>query len=57
MFYFFILDSIIDLESRSNQPFFKDNLVIIFNGEIYNYLEIAVLLNSGYKFSTKSDTE
>lgn len=50
--------SIIDLECRSNQPFFKDNLVIIFNGEIYNYLEIRKkLLNSGYKFSTKSDTE
>ena len=32
--------SIIDLDERSNQPFEKDNLVIIFNGEIYNYIEI-----------------
>ena len=32
--------SIIDLNSRSNQPYeFKDK-VLIFNGEIYNYLEI-----------------
>ena len=30
--------SIIDLESRSNQPFKDNNNVIIFNGEIYNYL-------------------
>ena len=32
--------SIIDLESRINQPFLKDDLVIVFNGEIYNYLEL-----------------
>ena len=31
--------SIIDLEPRSNQPFEMDDLIIIFNGEIYNYLE------------------
>ena len=32
--------SIIDLHKRSNQPFFKDNYVLIFNGEIYNFLEL-----------------
>ncbi|MDB9954552.1 asparagine synthetase B, partial [Flavobacteriaceae bacterium] len=32
--------SIIDLEKRSNQPFIYDNLVIVFNGEIYNFLEL-----------------
>ena len=30
--------SIIDLKSRSNQPFSKHGLKLIFNGEIYNYL-------------------
>ena len=29
--------SIIDLSEAGNQPFEKDNLVIVFNGEIYNY--------------------
>ena len=32
--------SIIDLNERSNQPLEKDNLVIIYNGELYNYLEL-----------------
>ena len=34
--------SIIDLSSQSNQPMssFDGKLTIIFNGEIYNYLEI-----------------
>ena len=50
--------SIIDLESRSNQPFSKEDLVLIFNGEIYNYLEIKKkLTNLGCKFFTTSDTE
>ena len=31
---------IIDLDKRSNQPFTEGDLTIIFNGEIYNYLEI-----------------
>ncbi len=50
--------SIIDLDSRSNQPFESDGYSIIFNGEIYNYLEIRKdLLKKGVKFKTKSDTE
>ena len=32
--------SIIDLSEKSNQPFIKDNLVIAYNGEVYNYKEI-----------------
>ena len=32
--------SIIDLDSRSNQPFEDENGVLSFNGEIYNYLEL-----------------
>ena len=50
--------SIIDPEKRSNQPFFFENLILSFNGEIYNYLEIrAELILKGYKFITSSDTE
>ena len=50
--------SIIDLDKRSNQPFTVGQLTIIFNGEIYNYLEIKKkLLLKGIKFTTKSDTE
>ena len=50
--------SIIDLNKRSNQPFSKHNLLISFNGEVYNYRELRnSLKESGYKFNTKSDTE
>lgn len=53
--------SIIDLDSRSNQPI-KDlsgNYFLIFNGEIYNYLELKTQLKSRYdiSFTTTSDTE
>ena len=30
--------AIIDLDNRSNQPFIYQNTVLVFNGEIYNYL-------------------
>ena len=51
--------SIIDLNDQANQPFtFLDKYKIIFNGEIYNYLEIRTfLINQGIKFLTNSDTE
>lgn len=52
--------SIIDLSSASNQPFYRKDLelTIIFNGEIYNYLELKSDLSSkGYDFLTSSDTE
>ena len=32
--------SIIDLDDRSNQPFIYNGTVLVFNGEIYNYLEL-----------------
>ncbi len=49
--------SIIDLDS-GNQPIFNENkdLIIVFNGEIYNYLDLKKELGE-YKFQTKSDTE
>ncbi len=50
--------SIIDLESRSNQPFKYKNYEIVFNGEIYNYLDIKnELIKLDYDFKTNSDTE
>ncbi len=51
--------SIIDLTEAGNQPFHKFNLVIVFNGEIYNYKELQLKLQKekGTIFSTSSDTE
>lgn len=50
--------SIIDLSELANQPFYFEDLVLIFNGEIYNYPEIQKELKAkGYSFSTHSDTE
>ena len=50
--------SIIDLTKNSNQPFFDDEGSIIFNGMIYNYIELKKdLMAKGVVFKTKSDTE
>lgn len=50
--------SILDLDPRSNQPMNYEDLTIVFNGEIYNYLQIKDELESlGYSFNTSSDTE
>jgi len=50
--------SIIDLDERANQPFKIDDFTIIFNGEIYNYIELKEeLIKKGAKFKTNSDTE
>lgn len=50
--------SIIDIKNHSNQPMEDNELIIIFNGEIYNYIEIKEELKSlGYRFTTSSDTE
>ncbi len=52
--------SILDTASRANQPMFygQDRYVIVFNGEIYNFLELkSELQDLGYKFKTTGDTE
>ncbi len=50
--------SIIDPDQRSKQPFIYKNLVLSFNGEIYNYIDIRnELKKKGYSFNTDSDTE
>ena len=51
--------SIIDLENGV-QPFYSADgrYVAIFNGEIYNYLELRdILINEGYTFKTRSEIE
>ena len=49
--------SIIDL-INGNQPIIKNNIITIFNGEIYNYLELRKELSKiGAKFETESDSE
>ncbi len=51
--------AIIDLSEAANQPMFSTdgNLVVVLNGEIYNYLELRRELESEYTFRTQSDTE
>ncbi len=52
--------SIIDLSSTGHQPMSNSQgtVWIIFNGEIYNYIELREeLLAKGYVFRTKTDTE
>jgi asparagine synthase (glutamine-hydrolysing) len=50
--------SIIDLSSGASQPFYYQDWVIVFNGEIYNYQEIKnELIILGHHFQTTSDTE
>ena len=52
--------SIIDVSSSGDQPIFNEDgsLVIVFNGEIYNYREIREkLIAAGHTFKTNTDTE
>ena len=52
--------SILDLSAAGHQPMFlpERDLVLTYNGEIYNYLELRDQLGSlGYRFRTACDTE
>lgn len=50
--------SIIDLSQHAHQPMIAETgEVIVFNGEIYNYLELRHVLSPHWKFTTQSDTE
>jgi len=51
--------SIIDLSARGHQPMLYGNRYsIIYNGEVYNYLELKdELETNGYQFATDTDTE
>jgi asparagine synthase (glutamine-hydrolysing) len=50
--------SIIDTSDKSNQPMKINDLVIIFNGVIYNYKNIRKnLITKGHVFNSSGDTE
>lgn len=52
--------SIIDLSTVANQPLFNEDgsIVIVFNGEIYNYQSLMEdLVGHGHIFRSRSDTE
>ncbi|MBK7132487.1 MAG: hypothetical protein IPH69_06595 [Bacteroidales bacterium] len=51
--------SIIDLSDENSQPLQTDGRYwIVYNGEIYNYIELkSELINAGYQFRTAGDTE
>jgi len=47
--------SILDVDARSHQPLKYKNILLSFNGEIYNFKELKAELD--YPFQTQSDTE
>lgn len=51
--------SILDLSVAGHQPMFSNDgsHVIIFNGEIFNYVELKAELKGQYEFKTGTDTE
>lgn len=51
--------SIIDLSKDGHQPFVSPDgrFVLIYNGEIYNYIELRDELGKQYSFRTETDTE
>lgn len=50
--------SILDLSSKGHQPMEFEELIIVYNGEIYNFKEIQKeLILQGYLFDSNSDTE
>lgn len=56
----FVRLSIIDLSKAGHQPFHDDSnrYTIVFNGEVYNYIELREeLKEAGITFTTQTDTE
>lgn len=51
--------SILDLSTNANQPMrYEDRYITVYNGEIYNYIELRDELRTlGYSFTTDCDTE
>lgn len=50
--------SILDLTSHGHQPMIYENLVMVYNGEIYNFESIKIELQGfGYQFQSDSDSE
>ena len=49
--------SIIDLSHMGHQPMVYSNLVVAFNGEIYNFKELREQLRQDWDFISETDTE
>lgn len=51
--------SILDLSEAGRQPMYSadGNLVLVFNGEVYNYVELKAELSRHFAFHTHTDTE
>jgi asparagine synthase (glutamine-hydrolysing) len=51
--------SILDQSKAGHNPFFSNDskYVIVYNGEVYNYLELRKELKDKYSFKTNTDTE
>ncbi len=50
--------SVIDISAKGHQPMRFEGLVIVYNGEIYNFLQIREQLkDKGYSFTSDTDTE
>lgn len=55
----FVRLSILDLSTSGHQPMVSgdERYVIVFNGEVYNYLELKNELSKKYSFKNQTDTE
>ncbi len=50
--------SILDLSAAANQPFEDNGYALVYNGEIYNFMELRQALEAeGVKFNSTGDTE
>jgi asparagine synthase (glutamine-hydrolysing) len=51
--------AILDLSAAGHQPMFSNDgkYVIVFNGEIFNYVELKAELRNAYEFKSGTDTE
>jgi len=51
--------SVIDLSPKGHQPMFDNEktVCIVYNGEMYNFMELRQELKKDYKFKSSSDTE
>ena len=51
--------SILDLTKNGQQPFYSEheNIILVFNGEIYNFKKLKKELHKDYNFLTQTDSE
>lgn len=50
--------AVVDVSPKAGQPFRYLHYTIVYNGEVYNYVELRdELMQKGYAFATRGDTE